>query len=216
MSYSIEEIEQKLYGAVISDALDSLGYRNQSPGIPLHAFTGIEKLVGRCKPTLWADMFHEDPAPYELELLAVDSCREGDVLIAAAGGSMRSGIWGELLSTAARNSGCRGVVVDGAVRDIATMRQMKFPVFARGRSVYDSLHRQRVIDMDVPVEIAGVTFEPGALVFCDPDGVVVIPLAAEKEALDRAFRKVEAENISRDAIRQGMKATEAYKKFGIL
>ena len=51
-------------------------------------------------------MAHPDPRPYELELKAVDSCQPGDVLIAAAGGSMRSGIWGELLSTAALNGGC--------------------------------------------------------------------------------------------------------------
>jgi regulator of RNase E activity RraA len=77
-------------------------------------------------------MAHVDPKPYELELLAVDSCQPDDVLVCAAGGSMRSGIWGELLSTAARNAGCIGVIVDGAVRDVAQMRRMKFPVFARG------------------------------------------------------------------------------------
>lgn len=216
MTYSLKEIEEKLYSAVLSDAMDSLGYRNQSPNIVLTPYTGIPVLVGRCKTTLWADMFHDDPNPYELELQAVDSCQEGNVLIAAAGGSMRSGIWGELLSTAARNSGCKGVVVDGAIRDVAAMRDMEFPAFARGTSVYDSLHRQRVIDLDVPVEIAGVTFEPGALVFCDEDGIVVVPRAIEEETLTKAFHKVEAENISREEIRNGMKASLVYKKYGVL
>lgn len=216
MTYGLKEIEEKLYSAVLSDAMDSLGYRNQSPNIDLRPYTGISILVGRCKTTLWADMFHEDPNPYALELQAVDSCKEGDVLIAAAGGSMRSGIWGELLSTAARNSGCKGVVVDGAIRDVAAMRKMAFPAFALGTSVYDSLHRQRVIDLDVPVEIAGVTFEPGALVFCDEDGIVVVPREIEEETLAKAFHKVEAENISREEIRNGMKASLVYKKYGVL
>src|SRR5204863_5714906 len=98
-------------------------------------------------------MAYEDSKPYELELIAVDGCRPDDVIIAAAGGSMRSGIWGELLSTAARNSGCIGTIVDGAVRDVRQMRQMGFAVFARGTCIYDSKDRQRVIDIDVPVEI---------------------------------------------------------------
>src|SRR5439155_20935956 len=106
---------------------------------------------GRCKTTWWADMAHADPKTYELELAAVDGCQPDDVLIAAANGSVRSGIWGELLTTAARNQGCVGAIVDGMVRDVAKMRAMQFPVFARGTCTYDSKDRQRVIDVDVPV-----------------------------------------------------------------
>ncbi|NND09498.1 MAG: RraA family protein [Saprospiraceae bacterium] len=214
--YSLSEIQSNLYSAVISDALDALGYRNQSPRIPLKALTGIPKLVGRCKTTLWTDMFHEDPAPYELELKAVDECKKGEVIIAAASGSVRSGIWGELLSTAARNSGCVGAIVHGAVRDVAKMREMKFPVFGSATSLYDSLNRQRVIDLDVPVEIDKVIIEPGALVFCDEDGMVVIPLEVEEAAIKNAMEKVNAENITREEIKKGMKATDVYKKYGIL
>jgi regulator of RNase E activity RraA len=213
---TLEMIRSTLYTAVVCDALDALGYRAQSPAAPLVAQTGCEKLVGRCRTTLWADMVHEDPRPYELELKAVDSCQSGDVLIAAAGGSMRSGIWGELLSTAAMTGGCAGAIVDGAVRDVDKMTAMKFPVFARGRRIYDSLHRQRVIDIDVPVEIGGVIFSPGDLVIADMDGLVVVPRAVEAEAIGRAWEKVFAENAVRDAIRGGMKAGEAFEKFGVL
>jgi regulator of RNase E activity RraA len=209
-------MRQALYSAVVSDALDGLGYRHQSPRVPLTPHTTSALLVGRCKTTLWADMAHVDPRPYELELAAVDSCQADDVLIAAAGGSMRSGIWGELLSTAAGNQGCIGAVVDGAVRDVTKMRQMGFAVFARGTCVYDSQNRQRVIDVDVPVEIDGVTFSPGDLVFADLDGVVVVPRAIEEKAIRAAWDKVHAENVTRDAIRGGMKATAAYEKYGVL
>ena len=159
---------------------------------------------------------HEDPRPYELELKAVDACEDDDVLIAAAGGSMRSGIWGELLSTAARNSGCAGAIIDGAVRDVDKMTAMQFSVFARGRCVYDSLHRQRVIDVDVPVEIDGVTFDSGDFVIADEDGIVVIPRKSEAEVLRRAWEKVHAENVVRDEIKNGMKAVAAFKKYGVL
>jgi regulator of RNase E activity RraA len=202
--------------AVVCDALDAEGYPHQSPRVPLRPLTGESVLIGRCKTTLWADMAHPDPRPYELELKAVDACRPDDVLIAAAAGSMRSGIWGELLSTAARNTGCNGVIVDGAVRDVARMRQMGFPVFARGTSPYDSKDRQRVIDLDVPVEIDGVRFTPGDLVVADVDGVVVVPRAIEAGVVRRAWDKVHAENQVRDAIRGGIKATEAFERFGVL
>ena len=213
---TLEMMRDSLYSAVVSDALDALGFRNQSPRIVLRPYTVETLLVGRCKTTLWADMYHKDPQPYELELQAVDSCQTDDVMICAAHGSVYSALWGELLSTASRNMGCIGTIVDGAVRDVAKMREMGFPVFARGTSVYDSQDRQRVIDLDVPVEIAGVRFTPGDLVFADLDGVVVVPQAVEQEAIRGAWDKVHAENRTRDAIREGMKATDAYEKFGVL
>ena len=202
--------------ALVCDALDAEGLPRQSPRVKLHPLTVPTLLVGRCKTTLWADMAHVDPQPYELELRAVDGCRPDDVLVCAANGSMRSGIWGELLSTAARNAGCVGVVVAGAVRDVARMRGMGFPVFAQGTCPYDSKDRQRVIDLDVPVEIDGVTFAPGDLVFADEDGVVVVPARVEAAVVRRAWDKAHAENEVRDAIRAGMGAVAAFERFGVL
>ena len=209
-------MREKLYSAVVSDALDALGFRQQSPAVPLRPYTVDSLLVGRAKTTLWEEIDFDDPQPYELELRAVDSCRADDVFIAAAQGSTRSGVWGELLSTAARNQGCVGAIVDGAVRDVAKMREMNFPVFARSTCVYDSLHRQRVITIDGPVNIGGVTIRDGDLVFADIDGVVAVPQEVEQEAISAAWQKVHDENITRDEIRQGMPATEAYKKYGVL
>ena len=213
---TLDMMRESLYSAVVADALDSLGYKNSSPRIQLRSMTQQGMLVGRCKTTLWTDMAHVDPSPYDLELKAVDGCKADEVLIAAAGGSMRSGIWGELLSTASRNSGCVGTIVHGAVRDVAKMKAMGFNVYAMGTCVYDSQNRQRVVDIDVPVEIEGVTFDSGDLVFADDDGVVVVPQAIEKEAIAAAWAKVHAENVTRDAITDGMKAVAAYEKYGVL
>lgn len=209
-------MRQAFTSAVVADALDAEGFTRQSPRIPLKPLTTDGVMVGRCKTTLWAEMAHPDPKPYELELRAVDSCRPDNVLIAAANGSLRSGIWGELLSTAAKNTGCVGVIVDGAVRDVRQMRAMGFPCFARATIVYDSKDRQRVIDLDVPVEIDGVRFAPGDLVIADEDGVVVVPQVIESVVIRRAWEKVHAENRVRDAIKNGMKATTAFDTFGVL
>jgi len=173
-------------------------------------------LVGRCKTTLWGEMFHSDPKPYELELRAVDSICPNEVLIAAAGGSRRSGIWGELLSTAAAQRGCRGAIVDGTVRDLRQMQAMEFPVWAMGVSPYDSRDRNRVVDVNVPVEMDGVIFSPGDLVIADLDGVVVVPQKVEVEVIQIAWEKVHSENDFRDSIKNGMTATEAFNHYGIL
>jgi regulator of RNase E activity RraA len=216
LEITLSMIRERLSSALLSDALDRLGYRRQSPAVRLQAWTGIAKLVGRAKTTLWADMAHEDPKPYELELRAVDSCGPDDVIICAAGGSVRSAVWGELLSTAARNRGCVGVIVDGAVRDVVKMTELAFPCFALATSVYDSLHRQRVIDVDVPIELGGVTCRPGDLVIIDLDGMVVVPPEMERDAIRDAWQKAHTENHILEDLRAGQTATEVFRKHGTL
>ena len=212
----LAEMRAHFTSALVCDALDAEGFRHQSPRLPIRPLTVPGVLIGRCKTTLWGDMAHVDARPYELELKAVDTCQPDDVLVCAAGGSMRSGIWGELLSTAARNQGCVGVVVDGAVRDVAQMSRMGFAAYALGTIIYDSRDRQRVVDLDIVVEIDGVSFEPGSLIVADEDGVVVVPRAVEESVVRRAMAKVHAENEVRDAIRAGMKATDAFARYGVL
>ncbi len=213
---SLSEMRERFYSAVVCDALDAVGLPRQSPRVPLRPLTTQGVLIGRAKTTLWAEMAHADLRPYELELKAVDTCQPDDVLVAAAGGSMRSGLWGELLSTAARRAGCVGAIVDGAVRDVAKMTAMGFAVWARGTSPYDSKDRNRVIDLDVPVEIDGVRIAPGDLVIADIDGIVVVPREVEAEVVRRAWEKVSAENTVRDAIASGITATAAFQKYGVL
>ena len=214
---TIAMMRRSLSVPLFCDALDSIRLTRQSPRLPIYPTTIPDAvLIGRCKTTLWADMAHTDPKPYELELKAVDSCKPDDVLICAASGSNRSGIWGELLTAAAKNTGCVGVIVDGHVRDIGKMQAMGFPVFSRGANPYDSRNRQRVIDLDTPVELDGVRFCPGDLVAADRDGIVVIPQNVEKQVVIAAWKKAHSENLVRDAICNGMSATKAFETFGVL
>jgi regulator of RNase E activity RraA len=211
-----DRLRHSLYSAVISDVLDALGLRDQVLSIPLRSVSGRAALVGRAKTTLWEEVDGIDPRPYELELQAVDDCRPGEVIVAAAAGSSRSGVWGELLSTAARNRGCLGAMVDGAVRDVAKMHELGFTVFARDVCPRDSRDRQRVTAVDVPVDVGGVRIAVGDLVFADADGVVVVPRAVEPEVLEKAWEKVTAENRVRDEIRAGSKAADVFRKYGVL
>ncbi len=215
-STDLEQVRHLLYSAVIADVLDGMGLRDQVVGGAFHHYSGHGVMAGRAKTTLWEEISHVDPNPYELELQAVDTCALGDIFVAAAAGSTRSGIWGELLSTAARNRGCTGALVDGAVRDVAKMDDMGFTVFAASTCPRDSRDRQRVSAVDVSVQVGGVRITPGDLVFADVDGVVIVPADVEADVLAKALEKVTAENRVRDEIRAGMKAADVFRKYGVL
>lgn len=213
----LTELRQRLTVSLLCDALDAAGYREQSPCLPITPMTTSGTLlIGNAKTTLWEDISHEDPNPYELELAAIDSCHPDDVIVCAAAGSMRSGVWGDLLSSAAMHRGCCGAVIDGAVRDRHKMRQMKFVVHARGTSPYDSQDRQRVIAFDVPVDLGGITVHPGDIIAADDDGIVIVPRAIQSEIVLAAWNKATAENEMRIAVQGGMSATAAYQRFGVL
>ncbi|MCC7339040.1 MAG: RraA family protein [Pirellulaceae bacterium] len=213
----LDKLRQTLTVALLCDALDAAGHREQSPCLPIRPLTTDGTfLIGRAKTTLWEDISHEDPNPYELELAAIDSCQSDEVIVCAAGGSMRSGVWGELLSCAAINRGCCGVLVDGAVRDQQKMRQLKFAVYARGTSPYDSRDRQRVVAYDVPVDLGGVAVHPGDVIAADDDGIVIVPRAIQSDVILAAWNKATAENEVRLAVQGGMSATAAYQRFGVL
>ncbi len=197
------------------DALDAEGFRRQAlPNIPPRTAQAVA--VGRAKPLLWVDFAYDDPDTYALELAAVDSIARHDLVVCATADSGRAGIWGELLTTAALQRGASGIVTDGAVRDLARMDAMGFPVFARHLSPYDSMNRQKVVAFDVAVEIDGVSIAPGDIVIADRDGAAVVPQAVEAAVLKLALEKAGAEDGFRDAVKGGMSLTEAYARFKVL
>jgi regulator of RNase E activity RraA len=215
---AIASARQRLYTAVLSDVLDSLGYRHQvlPPGVrPLD-----DRLVlcGRARTGLYRDVYHVPPGhnPYELEIALIDDLRPGDVAVLACGGSGRIAPWGELLTTASRARGAQGCVTDGLVRDVKAIRELAFPVFHGGVGPLDSKGRGEVCAIDVPVECAGVAVNPGDLVFGDADGVLVVPQPVVKRTLELALDKVEGENRTRDELLQGAKLADVFRKYGVL
>ena len=209
-------MEKKLSAAVISDALDAAGYREQAlhPTLrPLHPQTVV---AGRAMPVLCVDVYEIPEEPYQQEIAAVDSLKRHDILICSTNGSTRTCFWGELLSTAARARGARGAVIDGFVRDAKHIVAMGFPVWTTGLSPVDSHGRGAVVAYNVPIECGGVTVHPGDIVFGDADGVVVIPQAVQTAVIEAALEKVTGENRTRDALRNGATLREVYDTYGIL
>lgn len=211
-----DELSGRLYTAVISDILDSMGLREQSPKTDLSSMTGHRLLMGTAKTLRWVDCLDPEEETYEQMIEAVDSVKPGEVVVSAASGSDRSALWGELLSTATRMRGGRGAIVDGAVRDIDQMRSMDFPCYALHRTPRDSAGRQKVDAYDVPIDVGGVTVNPGDLVMIDTDGMVVVPSSRASEVIEQALKKVEKENTTRDELRKGRLLREVYDEYGVL
>ena len=109
-------------------------------------------------------------------LLALRDASPGDVLV-VDGRTARLALAGGLFSTEARRKGLAGLVIDGPVRDVATIRAIQFPVYARTMTPMAGIPATR-FGGQAPIACGGVTIAPGDVVMGDDDGVVV---ASEQE-----------------------------------
>ena len=105
---------------------------------------GPGQVVGRAFTLASIPIDQPEEVPYEQLLAAYRFVAPGDVIVAATDGEVRSAVWGELLSAAARARGATGAVTDGLTRDVAAIETLGFPVFAQGVSPIDSAGRQAV------------------------------------------------------------------------
>lgn len=207
-------IREQLYTPVMGDILDQLGCYHQFLPREIQPMTLDMKVVGRAMPVLFCDVYGEQPKPFGYMTESLDDLRPGEVFVAT--GSQSCAVWGEIMTATARMRKAEGAVVNGPHRDTPRVLEQNWPVFSRGRFAQDSRVRTIVQAYRVPIEIEGVWIEPGDLIFGDLDGVVVIPRKHERHVIERAVEKANAENVVRKAIENGMSATEAFKKYGVL
>src|SRR5207237_8978769 len=111
---------------------------------------------------------------YRGELAAVDALEPGDVMVVS---TCHGSYWGELLATAARYRGARGLVADAYTRDTLALIEMRFPTFAAGIHCADSLGRIDVDPVGVPIRRGGVEVSQGGPVPADYDRVALRPSA---------------------------------------
>jgi regulator of ribonuclease activity A len=97
---------------------------------------------------------------------------EGRVLVVDGGGSLRVALVGDNIASIALENGWAGLVLNACVRDSALLRNLEIGIKALGTHPKPS-SKTGEGEVDVPVTFGGVTFTPGARVFCDDDGVVV-------------------------------------------
>ena len=216
-------IRDELFVAAVGDVLDTMGYQHQFLPAGIAPLEKSMRIVGRSMPVLEADVINDgnrsagplSGKPFGLMLEALDDLKQDEIYI-ATGASLRYALWGGLMSTRARHLKAAGAILDGYVRDADEIERLGFNVFCRGTYAQDQGVRGQVIDYRCTIEIEGVRIAPGDLLFGDREGVLVIPRAAEAEAVAKALDKVRTENKVADAIRGGMSACQALETFGVM
>jgi RraA family protein len=133
---------------------------------------------------------------------ALDISQPGDVIVVDAGGDLTNAVIGEMMTTYATRKQIAGIVVNGAIRDLRSIREADLPVFALGVT-HRGPYKDGPGEINVPIALNGLVIEPGDLILGDDDGLVSIPFADVEEVYRKAKAKFEAEQAQLQAIVEG-------------
>ncbi len=183
----------KLGASPVSDALDKGGAMDHE----MRPWSANARMAG---PAFTVQLHTADIL---MVSKALAECPAGHVLVIDGHGERNTALWGGLTTMSALRKGLAGVVVDGAIRDLADIRASKLPVFARA-VVPNAGGAQYAGKLQVSVACGGAVVHPGDWLVGDDDGVVVIPASRLEETLEKATRIVEAEKRIAKAIRAGV------------
>ena len=135
-------------------------------------------------------------------LRALEFCRRGDVLLIDAGGDVNNAVVGGILTFYAASIGLAGIVIDGAIRDVAEIREREFPVYARGVT-HRGPYKDGPGEINVTVSVGGMVVNPGDIVVGDQDGLLAIPQDGVGELIDKARGVLAAEAETLRAMQEG-------------
>lgn len=207
----ILRVFREMSNTTISDALDKLKMKGAVTGI-LPVFHGA-RIVG---PAFTIKQVARIAEISEFRVTeALDQAKPGDVMTFDVGSYTEASTWGGLASLSAKMKGIEGVVVDGAVRDVDEIREMRFPVFARAVTPITGKGRIATISIDTLIEIGGVEIRPNDLVVGDDNGIVIIPHERVEEVSKIAMEIMANEEKAGKRIGEGRSAAEAEKELKI-
>ena len=149
---------------------DDSGAFRVIPGGVLRSYGGVLQFAG---PVATVKCYEDN----SLVKAAVETAGDGRVLVVDGAGSLRRALLGGNLAAAAANNGWAGLVIDGAVRDLAELAAAAVGILARGHVPLPTDRRGQGLAGGA-VQIAGVWVRPGDWLYADADGVVVMALAA--------------------------------------
>ncbi|QYO77659.1 ribonuclease activity regulator RraA [Devosia salina] len=199
-----------LGAATIAGTLGHLGFRNPHmtgilPQTMGKAICG-PALTLQClpqRPDLFTEGEYADPET-QLHRHVLYHVQEGDVVVVDARGDMRSGIFGDMMSTYFKGRGGAGIIIDGVMRDRPNVEKLDLSLWLRGWS--PNYHVQTDIypyAVNVTIACGGVTVVPGDIIVADDDGAVVVPVSMAERVIEDGHKHAEWEEFSRMKLMQG-------------
>ncbi|AVQ84315.1 MULTISPECIES: RraA family protein [unclassified Variovorax] len=133
---------------------------------------------------------------------AFEFCRPGDVLVIDAGGDITNAVIGGILSFYTATIGTAGLVLDGAIRDVAEIRERDYPVYARGVN-HRGPYKDGPGEINVPVSVGGMVVNPGDIVVGDQDGLLAFSPDEAELLIEKARAHLETEARTIQAMKEG-------------
>ncbi len=151
-------------------------------------------------------------------LKALEMGQPGDMIVVDAGGDTETSVCGGLMGGLAKNRGIRGMIVDGAGRDIDELEDINWPIWTRAitaRGTHTMFSgRKEELSINLPVACGGVVVKPGDFIVADTNGVIVVPLADAKDVLKLAREQADREQKTRDWVAKGKTVEDLLAEFG--